>query len=335
MSTLVPIFVATGLLMLALLGVFALVARSYVKVPPNTVAVFSGRKRVVVDPSTGERRVIGYRFVRGGASIKWPVVERVDHLSLELLSIPIKVDTIYTKEGVPVTVEAVANVKVASDDISIGNAVERFLSKPKSEIEKVTRETMEGQVRSILSNLTVEEANRDRHAFQEKVVEQASAELRQMGLTVDNIVIKAISDSQGYLDALGQRRTSEVKRDAEIGKAEAERDAKIRSAQALREGEVAKARAEAEIAEAKKERDIKLARYEAEVAAERATAAQAGPKAQAIAQQQVVVQQVKVEEEKTKANIAVQEQEVLRKKKELEATVRACPRPARGPGAEG
>jgi flotillin len=309
------------LVFLAFAALLAIVSRNIIKVPPNMVAVFSGRRRTIVDPTTGERRTVGYRLIKGGSSIRIPIVERVDFLSLNVMTIPLKIASAYTKEGVPVSVDAVANVKIGSDDQMLMNAIERFLGMEQDQIRSVIFQTLEGHLRSILGTLTVEQINADRQAFAQRLAAESAQDLSRMGIEIDVLTIQQISDPQGYLDALGQRRTAEVKRDAEVGKAEAERDARVRRAQALQQAAIAEAMAEAEIAAAQKEAEVRKARYEAEVQAERARAAQAGPLAEAEARRQVVVAEQQVELARTEAAIAVQETEARRREKELEATV--------------
>jgi len=188
-------------------------------------------------------------------------------------------------------------------------------------MQRVIFQTLEGHLRSILGTLTVEEINCDRQSFAQKLTSEAAADLEKMGLGVDVLTIQEISDEEGYLDALGKRRTAEVKRDATIGEAEATRDAKIKSSQALQAGEQAKFAADAEIALAQRDFQIRQAQYQAEVETQKARAAQAGPLSEAMARQGVVAEQVKIERTRTQEMISVQEQEVMRKQKELEATV--------------
>lgn len=308
-------------ILLALAALLAIVSRNIVKVPPNMVAVFSGRKRSIIDPETGQRRTVGYRLVKGGSSVRIPIIERVDFLSLNVMTIPLKITSAYTKEGVPVSVDAVANVKVGSDDIMLINAIERFLGMSQDQIRSVIFQTLEGHLRSILGTLTVEQINADRQAFAQRLAAESAADLSRMGIEIDVLTIQQISDPQGYLDALGQRRTAEVKRDAEVGRAEAERDARVRRAQAMQQAAVAEAMADAETAAAQKEAEVRKARYAAEIEAERARATQAGPLAEAEARRQVVVAEQQVELARTEAAIAVQEMEARRREKELEATV--------------
>ncbi len=301
---------------LALFIAAALFSRNYLKVAPNCVAVLSGRKRKLSDG-----RIVGYRMVRGGAALRIPLLEKVDYLSLNVLTIPLEIKRAYTLKGVPVSVKAVANVKIRGDETSLHAAAERFLQMTQDQVQRVIFQTLEGHLRSILGTLTVEEVNSDRGSFAQKLTSEAAVDLEKMGIGVDVLTIQEISDEEDYLNALGRRRTAEVKRDAIIGEAEANRDAKIKSAQALQEGERARLDAEAEIAQAQRDLAIRQAQYQAEVESEKAKAAQTGPLAEARARQGVVAEQVKVERTRTQEMISVQEQEVSRRQKELEATV--------------
>ena len=302
--------------LLALFIAIALFSRNYLKVSPNMVAVLSGRKRKLSDG-----RVVGYRMVRGGAALRIPLLEKVDYLSLNVFTIPLEIKRAYTGQGVPVSVKAIANVKIRGDEASLHAAAERFLGMTHVQIQQVIFQTLEGHLRSILGTLTVEEINNDRQSFAQKLTSEAAVDLEKMGIGVDVLTIQEISDEEEYLNALGRRRTAEVKRDAVVGEAEAQRDSKIRSAVALQEGERAKFDADASIAGAQRDFQIKQAQYQAEVETEKAKAAQAGPLSEARSKQAVVTEEVKIQKARTQEMISVQEQEVLRKQKELEATV--------------
>ena len=302
--------------LLAFFIAMALFSRNYLKVSPNVVAVLSGRKRKLADG-----RVVGYRMVRGGAALRIPLLEKVEYLSLNVFTIPLEIKRAYTVQGVPVSVKAVANVKIRGDEASLHAASERFLGMKHDEIQKVIFQTLEGHLRSILGTLTVEEVNSDRQSFAQKLTSEAAADLEKMGIGVDVLTIQEISDDEDYLNALGRRRTAEVKRDAIIGEAEAERETKVKSADAMQSGERAKYEAEASIANSQRDFAIKQAQYQAEIEIEKAKAAQAGPLAQAKARQAVVAEEVRVDRIRTQEQIALQEQEVMRKQKELEATV--------------
>jgi len=302
---LVSIFIAIGLF-----------SRNYLKVSPNVVAVLSGRKRKLSDG-----RVVGYRMVRGGAALRIPLLEKVDYLSLNVFTIPLEIKRAYTVQGVPVFVKAVANVKIRGDETSLHAAAERFLGMRQDQIQAVIFQTLEGHLRSILGTLTVEEVNSDRQSFAQKLTSEAAMDLEKMGIGVDVLTIQEISDEEDYLNALGRRRTAEVKRDAVIGEADAQRDSKMRSSEALRDGERARFAADALIAEGQRDFAMKQAQYQAEIEVEKAKASQAGPLAEARAKQAVVAEEVKIQSVRAQELIAYQEQEVQRKQKELEATV--------------
>jgi len=314
-SFLLIVGVVVGIVV-ALLVALMLLSKNYIKVSPNQAAVISGRTRRLGDGTT-----VGYRQVRGGATLVVPFLEKVEYLDLNVITVPLATTRAYTSQGVPVSVKAVANVKIRGDDESLRAAAERFLGMPQEQFHGLIFQTLEGHLRAILGTLTVEEINNDRQSFAQKLTSEAAGDLEKMGIGLDALTIQEISDEEGYLDALGKRRTAEVKRDAEIGQAEANRDSKIKASLALQEGEKVRLNTEALIAQSNRETEIQKAQVAAEIQSERAKANQAGPLAEAKAQQEVVAEEVRIERIRTQEQIAVQEQEVLRKEKELEATV--------------
>jgi flotillin len=314
-SLIIPISIV-GVIVIALIIALLLLSKNYIKVSPNQAAVISGRTRKLSDGTT-----VGYRQVRGGATLVIPFLEKVEFLDLNVITVPLATSRAYTSQGVPVSVKAVANVKIKGDDQSLRSAAERFLGMPQTQFHGLIFQTLEGHLRAILGTLTVEEINNDRQSFAQKLTSEAAGDLEKMGIGLDALTIQEISDEEGYLDALGKRRTAEVKRDAEIGQAEANRDSKIKASLALQEGEKVRLETEALIAQSNRQTEIQKAQVQAEIQKERATANQAGPLAEAKAQQEVVAEEVRIERIRTQEQIAVQEQEVLRKEKELEATV--------------
>jgi flotillin len=296
-------------------------ASRFRKVGPNQALIISGRHHGFIDAVTGERGRRGFRIIKGGGTFVWPVVERVDVLSLELLTLDVLVSRGYTKEGVPVTVEGVAQLKVKGDEISIATAAEQFLSKKTNEMANIALQTVEGHLRAILGTLSPEQINSDRDAFAQEVQSVSAADLAKMGLEIVSFTVKEIRDEEGYLDALGVKPTAERKRDAAIGEALAQRDAAIQAAQAKQAAREAELEAETRIKEAEKLFKVQTAAFDKEADGERAQADLAYALQQNISQQQVTEQEVQVEVvEKTK-QIQVQEQESLRKEKELLATV--------------
>jgi len=306
--------------LLGVLAAMALFARNYIKVPPSMVAIFYGRKHTIVDEK-GNRATVGFRVVRGGAALRVPLLEKVEYLSLNIMSIQLKIQRAYTKEGVPVTVEAVANVKIAGDDMSLRSASERFLGMGQEEIKGVIFQTLEGHLRAILGTLTVEEINADRSAFAQKMTDEAAVDLKKMGVSIDILTIQQISDEQGYLDALGKKRTAEVKRDAVVGEALAQRDAMIKSALADQEGKTKRYEADVAIAQSLRDKETRQAEFDAMVKSKKAESEQAGPLATAIARQKVTEQETRIDQVRKQQEVLVQEQEAARKEKELQATV--------------
>ncbi|MGB3717656.1 MAG: SPFH domain-containing protein [Candidatus Promineifilaceae bacterium] len=311
--------------LLIILGIFTFFALAFVyasrvkKVGPNEVLVISGRS----ETRAGEVDLQhNFRIVTGGRAFIWPVLERVDDLSLEIMTIDITTPDVPTSQGVPVTVDGVAQVKIGSDESSIRTAAIQFLSKTEDEIEHVAHETLAGHLRAILGTLTVEQLYRDREAFAQKVQEVSGDDMASMGLEIVSFVIKDISDGEGYLEALGRPRIAQVKRDADIGEAEASRDATIKSAEARQEGESAKFRAETKIAEAQKNYEVQKAEYQAQINRKNAEAELAYVIQQNIENQKVKAEEVQIEVVEKQRRIEVQEQEIARREKELDATIK-------------
>src|SRR5512145_2471652 len=299
---------------------FAIWASRYTKVGPNQVLVISGRKHNYVDPD-GTVQSRGFRVVKGGGTFVMPVVEKVDILSLELLTIDVQIPEVYTSKGVPVKVDGVAQIKVKGDDISIATAAEQFLSKGTEEIKSIAMQTLEGHLRAILGTMTVEEIYQNRDAFASKVQEVAAGDMANMGLGIVSFTIRDIRDSQGYLDALGKPRIAQVKRDAVIAQAEADRDAMIKSAQATQAGQEAKFAADTKIAEAQRDYQSNVAQYQAAVNQKKAEADLAYDLQKYKTGQLVKAEEIQVTIIEKQKQIELQQQEIMRKQRELEANV--------------
>ncbi|MEE8389500.1 MAG: SPFH domain-containing protein [Anaerolineae bacterium] len=314
--------IAVAGILLVVFVLLGLIASRYKKVGPNQALVISGRRHTIINPVTRKKERTGFHVVRGGGAIIWPIVERVDILSLEIMTIDVETPEVYTEKGVPVTVDGVAQVKIKGDAISIRTAAEQFLSKSAAEVKNVAHETLAGHLRAILGTMTVEEIYKDRDAFAQRVQEVSAVDMANMGLDIVSFTIKNIRDDQGYLDALGQARTAEVKRDAAIGQALAARDATIKSAGARQEGETAKYQAETKIAKSEKDYVVQKAVYETEMNKKKAEAELAYTIQQNIENQKVKAEAIQIDIVEKQKQIEVQEQEALRREKELEATVR-------------
>ena len=307
LSGLGGLLVLVGVLVVVILAITTVFAKNYVKVPKNKVAVFTGR---------GEAKI-----VNGGARFRMPLLEQVNVMSIEPFNIEAKVVDVYSKDNVPVSVTAVGQVKFSSSREAFALSTERYLDTPRDALKPQLTEIVSGTMRNIVSQLTVEELNGNREEFMRRVKDEAAQSFQPIGMQLDVFNIQNISDNNGYLDALGQRRIAEVKRDAVIGRANAERDAAIQSAAAEQQGKVARAQADTRIAEANQERDLRLSAIATEVDAAKARAGQAGPLAEAEAQRAVVLAGVRTDRERTEAQIGVEEQRARQQENAVQADV--------------
>jgi flotillin len=283
--------------------------------------IISGRKYKIKIPD-GRTEEVGFRIRRGGGAFILPLLEKVDLLSLEIITLDITTPEVYTRPGVPIIVDGVAQVKVGGDEQSIRTAAEQFLGKTADQIKEIAMQTVEGHLRAIVGTMTVEDIYKNRDQFASSVQEVAVSDLANMGIQIVSFTLKDIRDQHGYLEALGKPRTAEVKRDAVIAQAEADRDATIRSANARQAGETAKFQAETQIAEAQKNYLLQKASFdaatnEAKAQADLAYDLQRFKTSQSLKREEVQVAVVEKEQQ-----IVVQEREILRREKELEATVK-------------
>ena len=307
----IAIAVVMVFLMVALLIVFA---SRYNKVGPNEVLVISGK----MIRTQGK----GFRTIRGGGVFVYPIIERVDRISLNIMTLNVRTPEVYTIQGVPVVVDGVAQVKIDSDQASIDTAAEQFLSLTENEIRTVALETLEGHLRAVLGTLTVEEIYKERDKFAQRVQEIATADMRNMGMRIVSFTVKNITDPNGYLEALGKPRIAEVKRDAIIGQANADRDATAQSAKANQEGQIARLAADTNIAEADRDYRMKVQEFEASVNRKKAEAELAYDIQRNTTMQLSKAEEVKVLVVEREGLINVQEREITRKERELDALVR-------------
>lgn len=298
---------------------FLAFARRYKKVGPNYVMIISGIKRKVRAPD-GTVYETGFRVRKGGGAFIIPLFETVDLLSLEVMTLDVSTPEVYTKPGVPIIVEGVAQVKIKGDEESIRTAAEQFLGKSPEQVKQIAMQTVEGHLRAIIGTLTVEDIYRNRDEFAAKVQEIAATDLANMGLQIVSFTLKDIRDTHGYLEALGKPRIAQVKRDAVI--AEAERDAAIRSAQARQEAEMAKYQAETKIAEGERDYKLKKAEYDAAVNEKKAHADLAYDLEKYKLGQQLKKEEIQITVVEKEQQTLVQEKEIQRREKELEATVK-------------
>src|SRR6202167_1371269 len=313
------VVVVVLLMLLAIVLIASMLARLYRKAGPHEALIVYGRK--------------GTRIVKGRGTVIWPVVESYKSLSLELMSFDVAPQQdLYTRQGVAVTVEAVAQIKVKSDPESIQTAAEQFLTKTDQEREGLIRLVMEGHLRGIIGQLTVEEIVKQPEMVGDRMRSTCADDMNKMGLEVISFTIKEVRDKNEYIANMGRPDVARIQRDADVATAEAERDTAIRRAQATREAAVAKAQADQERvlaetlsltkqAEAQRDLDIKKAEYLETVKRQQAQADKAYEIQTNVMQQQVIVESVKVQQAEKEQQVKVQEAEILRREKELIATV--------------
>ncbi len=278
-------------------------------VGPNEALIISGgaaKPRVVVGSST------------------WisPLFQRADLLSLEIMTLTVRTPNVYTQEGVALSVDGVAQVKVAQDEDAIRTAAQQFLGKKPQEIAQIALQTLEGHQRAMMAQMTVDQIYKDRDTFAKQVREVASVDMARMGMEIVSFTISNISDEKGYLDALGVKRTSQVKRDATIGQAEASKESSVREADARRESEAARLRSEQAVAESQRDFELAQAGYEKQINTARAASELAYKLEEARLQQKIREEELTIQVIERRKQIEVQEQEILRREKELDATVR-------------
>jgi flotillin len=202
---------------------------------PNEVIIICGRKR-----KTKEGQEVGYRVLAGGRSIRIPIVETVRRMDVTTTPIQVEVTKAYSKGGTPLTILAIANVKVSSNPEVVGNAIERFLDRDYSEIIRVAKETLEGNLRGVVTTLTPEQVNEDRLKFAERITSDVSRDLMKLGLQIDTLKIQNVSDNMGYLNSLSRERIALIIRDAEIAESDAVSEAEQIEAECEEQAEVAK-----------------------------------------------------------------------------------------------
>jgi flotillin len=313
------VWIVAGLLVLVLFFIFGVFARLYKKVGPNEALIVYGFRKT--------------RIIKGHGTIIVPMLENCRELSLELMSFDVAPQQdLYTKQGVAVTVEAVAQIKVKSDDESILTASEQFLTKSPPQREGLIRLVMEGHLRGIIGQLTVEEIVKQPEMVSDRMRSTCAEDMSKMGLEVISFTIKEVRDKNEYITNMGRPDIARIKRDADVATAEAERDTAMRRAIAQREAAVAKAQADqerviaetasqAKQAEATRDMDIKKAQYLEITKRQQAQADKAYEIQTNVMQQQVIAEQVKIQQIEKEQQVKVQEAEILRREKELIATV--------------
>src|SRR3954466_7282274 len=324
----VQFWVIVGLMVLAIALLGSFLASLYRKAGPHEALIVYGFR--------------GTRIVKGHGTVIFPMIEAFRELSLELMSFDVApAQDLYTKQGVAVSVEAVAQLKVKSDPVSIQTAAEQFLTKSADQRENLIRLVMEGHLRGIIGQLTVEQIVKEPEMVADRMRSTCADDMNKMGLEVVSFTIKEVRDKNDYIVNMGRPDVARIKRDADVAAAEADRDTAIKRALAPRESAIAKAQADqarglaeaaqervlaetlsqAKQAEATRDLEIKRATYNETVKKQEAQADKAYEIQTNIMQQQVVAEAVRIQQIEREQQIKVQEAEIVRREKELIATV--------------
>jgi len=319
MQGIATIWIVVGLSVVAVMALLGMLARLFRKAGPHEALIVYGFR--------------GTRTVIGRGTVIFPMVETYRLLSLELMSFDVAPQQdLYTTQGVAVTVEAVAQIKVKSDPVSIQTAAEQFLTKTPDEREGLIRLVMEGHLRGIIGQLTVEQIVKEPEMVADRMRSTCADDMSKMGLEVISFTIKEVRDKNEYIANMGRPDVARIKRDADVAAAQAEAETAIKRAVAQRESAIAKAQADqervqaetlslAKQSEAQRDLEVKKATFAETVKRQQAQADKAYELQQNITQQQVVAEQVKVQQIEKEQQIKVQEAEITRHEKELIATI--------------
>ncbi|HEX6925862.1 MAG TPA: SPFH domain-containing protein [Longimicrobiaceae bacterium] len=285
-------------LVIAALVVLVLVATSLVAVSrliviaePNEAVVLTGRRS-------------GYRIVRGGRTFRVPLIERASRIPLRTIPIEVKIDNAFSKGGIPLEVQGIANVKIASDPPQVfNNAVERLLDLDLAEIHRIAKDTLEGNLRGVLATLSPEEVNEDRLKFANELIEEADVDLKRLGLQLDMLKIQNVTDKTGYLESIGRAKNAEILRIAAVAEAESMAQTKEKQAEAEQRAEVARAQAAIEIAEAQNALRVRKAELDQEAVSKEKVAVAEAERARVLAEQRLEEARIELQRRRLQADV--------------------------------
>ncbi|WP_416147326.1 SPFH domain-containing protein [Salipaludibacillus sp. HK11] len=313
----VPIVV--GFVFLVLLGVYF---TRYQTSGPNEALIvtgsYLGKGKNISEDSDGKKM----KIIRGGGAFVVPVFQQYAKFSLSNYSLDVRTSGAYTEQGVPVSVDGVAIIKVGSTMEEIATAAEQYLGKPTSEFEQEVQDVLKGHLRSILGSMSVEDINNNRERFNQEVQSVASRDFNKMGLEIKSFTLQEVTDNEGYLDSLGKPRIAEVKRNAAVAEAERKKEARIENARAEQEAKAQELVRDTEIANSEKEKQLKIAQYTREQDQARAEADQAYDLQTAKSKQHVTQEEMQVQIIERDKQIELEEREIIRREKQYDAEVR-------------
>ncbi len=294
-----PVLAGVGLAVVLLILIF-IIKSLIIICPPNRVAVISGRKRAL-----GDGRKVGYRLLQGGRTIRIPLIENVQWMSLNTIPLEVAVTNAYSRGTIPLNVAGIANVKVSSREGLLENAAERFLGRSSAQIGQIAKETLEANLRGVLATLSPEEVNEDRLKFSQQLIDEADDDIKTLGLELDVLKIQNVTDDVHYLTSVGRLLTAEVIRNARVVEAERKAEAEQAEAASRQVGQVAGLEADRAIVVENNGLRVRTAELEAVSNAREAEALVAGDVARVVASQELEGQRIELETRRVEAAVVV------------------------------
>ncbi|MEM7142806.1 MAG: SPFH domain-containing protein [Actinomycetota bacterium] len=289
---------AAVIIVIGVLMLIAIVSSLIVICPPNRVAVISGRQRTLSDG-----RTVGYRILKGGRTIRIPILEKVAWMDLNTIPLEVSVTNAYSKGTIPLNVQGIANVKVSSKEGLLENAAERFLHVPHAQIGQIAKETLEANLRGVLATLSPEEVNEDRLKFSHQLIDEADDDIKTLGLELDVMKIQNVTDDNLYLESVGRRLTAEVVKEARVAEANRMAESEQAEAQARERAQIATVIADKNIVEEQNQLRVRTAELDAVARAKEEEAAVAGEIARATAEQDLEQQRIELERRRLEADV--------------------------------
>ena len=312
--------VSIGSTVFVVIVALTLISRWMIRIcRPNEMLVVTGSKS-----NQGNQGVKGYRVVaNGGCTFVKPILETARRMDVTLLPVLVEVSNAYSKGGTPLNIQAIANVKVSTDPAIRNNAIERFLGRDNKEIVQVAKENLEGNLRSVLAQLTPEQVNEDRLRFAEQIADDVGEDLRRLGLQLDTLKIQSVYDDVDYLNSISRRRVAQIVRDAEIAEAEAIGQAERIEAEMEEVAEVVRTEADTVVLEKDNDVRTKVAQMEKQARSEEERTEAAELEARARAEQQLQKVRAELERLRLKAE-AVLPSKAQQRAQELRARGQAA-----------
>lgn len=313
------LFLIAGLALAAVVILLIVILSSLIVIcPPNRVAVISGRSRQMSDG-----RTVGYRILKGGRTVRIPLIEKVSWLDLNTIPLEVSVTNAYSRGTIPLNVQGIANVKISSKEGVLENAAERFLNVPTPHIGQIVKETLEANLRGVLATLSPEEVNEDRLKFSQQLINEADDDIKTLGLDLDVMKIQNVTDDNLYLESVGRRLTAEVVKEARVAEANRQSESEQAEAKARELAEIAQAQADRNIVEEQNNLRVRTAELDAIARAKEEEAAVAGDIARATAEQELEHQRIELERRRLEADVVTPARANL-ESKQLEAQAEAA-----------